>query len=410
MDTNLLSNACLNLTDDCNLRCVYCFVEQHPHYMTLQTAKDAVDFLVGNLRKKKNLGQIASDGRSAITFFGGEPMLCFSSVIQPLVSYIEEKYPNETNLSMTTNGTLLNEERVKWLKDHNIPILLSIDGAPETQNINRPCKNSLCNSADQVLKNIPYILKEFPQTTFRSTIYQETVDHTFENYLFAQYLGFRNIFMMPNCRDPWTYEQADILYQEYEKIYDYIIECFRNGVQPIYCATINNSFEQVLKHDIAVVNDTLKKTATRRPTTRCGLGTSFGSISYDGSIYGCQEQDSKDHKSFFYIGDIYNGINKELHQRLLDEYGKEAFSTCEDPGYCENCPLQTQCHIFACPSTTWDLYQDFHQDSKIHCFWIRTMFDQAVRAMNILVAEDNQTFKDYLYIHCNFKNYWKEEE
>ena len=25
---------CLNLTDNCNLACRYCFVEQHPHYMT----------------------------------------------------------------------------------------------------------------------------------------------------------------------------------------------------------------------------------------------------------------------------------------------------------------------------------------------------------------------------------------
>jgi len=36
----------LNLTDECNLRCRYCFVAKHPHYMTLQTAKDAINMLV----------------------------------------------------------------------------------------------------------------------------------------------------------------------------------------------------------------------------------------------------------------------------------------------------------------------------------------------------------------------------
>jgi len=39
----------LNVTDDCNLQCRYCFVQQQPHYMTLQTAKDIADWLYQNL-------------------------------------------------------------------------------------------------------------------------------------------------------------------------------------------------------------------------------------------------------------------------------------------------------------------------------------------------------------------------
>jgi hypothetical protein len=37
-----------------------------------------------------------------------------------------------------------------------------------------------------VQKNIPILLKYFPNTTFRSTIDENTVDHTFENYVFAE--------------------------------------------------------------------------------------------------------------------------------------------------------------------------------------------------------------------------------
>jgi len=44
-----LTNVMLNVTDDCNLACRYCFVEQHPHYMTLDTAKAAVDWQYNNL-------------------------------------------------------------------------------------------------------------------------------------------------------------------------------------------------------------------------------------------------------------------------------------------------------------------------------------------------------------------------
>ena len=48
----LLSGGCLNLTDACNLRCIYCFVNQRPHYMTLNVAKDAVTYFVENMREK----------------------------------------------------------------------------------------------------------------------------------------------------------------------------------------------------------------------------------------------------------------------------------------------------------------------------------------------------------------------
>jgi len=33
---------------------------------------------------------------------------------------------------MTSNGTLLTEDKLKFFKEHHFTILLSVDGAPET--------------------------------------------------------------------------------------------------------------------------------------------------------------------------------------------------------------------------------------------------------------------------------------
>ena len=82
---------------------------------------------------------------------------------------MEEKYPNEIDLGITTNGTLLNREKIDFLYNHNIHPLLSIDGAKETQDINRPCQNGE-SSFDKIIEIIPYLLEKFPKTTFRSTI------------------------------------------------------------------------------------------------------------------------------------------------------------------------------------------------------------------------------------------------
>jgi len=55
----------------------------------------------------------------------------WDEIIAPLTLWIRENnFP--INLSMTTNGTLLNEERIKFLKNNEVGLLLSIDGAKET--------------------------------------------------------------------------------------------------------------------------------------------------------------------------------------------------------------------------------------------------------------------------------------
>jgi len=58
-------------------------------------------------------------------------MLCYESVIKPVVKYCNEKYPFAFHYGITTNGTLLNKERIDFLKENNFSILYSIDGPPE---------------------------------------------------------------------------------------------------------------------------------------------------------------------------------------------------------------------------------------------------------------------------------------
>ena len=127
-------------------------------------------------------------------------MLLYDEIIVPLVLYAEEKYPNLVHFGITTNGTLLNKERIDFLKNHNFSILLSIDGDKETQNFNRPQRNGE-GSFDLVEKNIDYLLQNFPMTTFRATLYQPTIKYLYNNYLYAIEKGFKNIFICPNARE-----------------------------------------------------------------------------------------------------------------------------------------------------------------------------------------------------------------
>ena len=210
-----LTNICLNLTDACCLACRYCFVAQQPHFMTLDTAKAAVHFLLDNLKKKPN------KDKASLSYFGGEPTLLWDEIIEPLTIYIRENnYP--ISLNITTNGVLLNENRIKFLKDNDVEILLSIDGDKETQDFNRPFHDDNKSSFDEVSKNILYILKYFPNTTFRATIYAPTAHLTYQNYWFAVQQGFKNIFFAPDVRHEWNQEQKDALLEETKR---FLVTC-----------------------------------------------------------------------------------------------------------------------------------------------------------------------------------------
>lgn len=110
--------AILGVTARCNLSCPYCFVSQHNSDMNLNTAFAAVDMALNNTP----IGE-----KPEIVFFGGEPLLRYDEIIVPVV----EKYKDQCSYSITTNGVLLNEDKVDFFLSNNVGVLLSFDGIRE---------------------------------------------------------------------------------------------------------------------------------------------------------------------------------------------------------------------------------------------------------------------------------------
>ena len=392
-----LTSICLNVTDACNLKCKYCFVAQHPNFMEFKVAQDAADWLYNNMLAKRKLGIYE---KCSINFFGGEPMLLYDKIIKPLVEYCEKEYPDGFDFGMTTNGTLLDDEKIEWFANHNFHLLLSIDGAKETQDFNRPCQDETKSSFDMIYKNIPTLLQYFPNITFRSTIDQESVEHTFENYIFAEKMGFKSIFMMPNGREKWSQKNINILTSEVEKIFGYIQEQYLNGGMPINCSVIDDTFKDVIDQSKIMLNINYAPDLNAvKNVMRCGLGTTSGSVGYNGDIYGCQEQDSKGvGASQFYIGNIYEGgIDTELHDALLKKYAFSGRNKCENREICYNCFLRTICQRNTCPSSSIDCFNDPSIVAEIHCIWRNALFFNALRVYYYLYNQNVPAFHNYLY-------------
>ncbi|MEK7342605.1 MAG: quinohemoprotein amine dehydrogenase maturation protein [Pseudomonadota bacterium] len=133
----------LNVTNQCNLACTYCYEfgadkiatpAGKPKYMTLETAKASVDLLIAEAVGRKAVH---------ITFFGGETLMNFR-LLRDVVEYANAATAaagKGITYSLTTNATLLTEEIVTFLSDNRIGVTVSMDGPPEVQDKHRVYKN-----------------------------------------------------------------------------------------------------------------------------------------------------------------------------------------------------------------------------------------------------------------------------
>lgn len=131
---------CLELTEECNLRCGYCIYQEGnktfrnfaSSSMDFSTAKKAIDYFFEN----------SETNDVFFSFYGGEPLLKFDLIVM-CISYILSVKGNHTvRFTMTTNGTLLDAEKAAFFSSiPNFNIVFSIDGDRDIHNQYRKFKN-----------------------------------------------------------------------------------------------------------------------------------------------------------------------------------------------------------------------------------------------------------------------------
>jgi uncharacterized protein len=121
----------LLLTDACNFRCKYCFIEEafesYPSdYMTKEIAEKALDFFL-----KK-----CSFQNKKVIFYGGEPLLN-KEVLEFSISKIkkhDKETGQKTSISIVTNGSLIDNKTAKLFRKSNVQVGVSLDGNKEAHN------------------------------------------------------------------------------------------------------------------------------------------------------------------------------------------------------------------------------------------------------------------------------------
>jgi len=156
----------LELTENCNLQCVYCgYGEFYTHKdranrkLKYENAVGIIDYVVKQWNSTKSK---LSNSKLYIGFYGGEPLLRFD-MIKKLVEYSGNKQLNRGNhiaYIMTTNGLLL-DRYIDFFVEHDVKITVSLDGNEEHNRL-RIFKNGK-SSFKKVFENLQIIKKKYPE-------------------------------------------------------------------------------------------------------------------------------------------------------------------------------------------------------------------------------------------------------
>lgn len=174
------------LSEQCNLACKYCFLgnndsSKRKHFdlknMSEATADKAIDFYLNQLKKS---GLDFEHQKSILIFYGGEPMINYPTLLH-IASKLNELKKTEPilrnlELTMVTNGLLLNEERIERLNELHVGIGISIDGFSEEDNSMRVDKsgNPIFN---QLLEILSLLKKHKADFSLSVTLNEETIKH-----------------------------------------------------------------------------------------------------------------------------------------------------------------------------------------------------------------------------------------
>lgn len=394
-----ITDVCLNITEECNLACVYCFTEHHSHHMTLDIAKDAAKWLHKNAvlsSKIQNREVIPNIG-----FFGGEPTLMWDSIIVPLVKWIREEKKWKFTFGITSNCVLLDKEKVDFLVQEQIGLLISMDGNEKSQNINRPCKNSYLNSFDLVSKNLPYIAKNFPFSTYRSTISRKSAPYLFDNLMYAGKMGFEHVFAIINDFEEWDKESREIIEKELDKYCLYLIDACIKEQKFVKLRPFELAINKITAINTFLLFNEDNDIEEFGPEDehRCGMGSGYGSINYKGEIYSCQEVASRQgEKDIFYIGNIYNGIDFKRIKKLRDSFlqRERRFYNYINFEKCKDCLSKSTCNANLCLVNNYIMHKDFSANADAWCWWNNMLLEKAMNVLFILGVNKNEFFKQYL--------------
>lgn len=296
------------VTKDCQLACKYCYLvgKNSKERMSWDIAKQAIDYILNHEYDFKEESVIWD-------FIGGEPFLEIE-LIDKICDYLKTEmfrlnhhWFNSYRFSFSTNGINYDSEKVQDFiaknKSH-LSIGITIDGTKTKHDLNRVWKGKEeRGSYDDVVRNIPLYLSQFPDAGTKVTISSADIPYICESVLHLYSLGIHEVNINCVFENVWKDGDDKLFEEQLVKLADAIID---NEFYSNYtCSFFVEDFGKPLDKKLYNQN-------------WCGAGKMLA-IDANGNFYPCTRfaQYSLRDKKAWIIGDIKNGIDKNKLRPFL---------------------------------------------------------------------------------------------
>lgn len=298
-------------TNDCNLRCSYCYegLEKKKKYITYEILDDTINFIKERIED--------SNSHVTITTHGGEPLLAFEK-IKYFVGKIK-KIDSSIRFQMTTNATLLDDQKIDFIYKNYDRLSISIDGDKIAHDVNRRFISGR-GSYKVVAHNIRKLFQKGISAEARMTVNPNNYIYLSTSIIHLIEMGFKDILPVIDVfSSEWNEKMITKVTEEMLKVSAFLKDSGKG------------------KNITVGLIDTVK---CKLKNSLCDGGVNTFTIDTDGKIYPCMLCNGN---SKYCIGSVLSGINDQKLQEI-HESDKEIIRICEGCTryyYCDN----TRCKI-----------------------------------------------------------------
>lgn len=296
------------VTQKCNLKCKYCY-EKNNIDRSMEDHKCEISDIVMFIQSKVERHSARSIN---VAFHGGEPLLEFE-LIKSYIKILNSTF-NDINItySMTTNGLLLDREKVKYLKSNVDYLSVSIDGISIAHDLNRISADGR-GSYDRVMYNIEKSGLDKENVRIRMTVTANNVMYLSESIDDLILKGFVCLVPAVALEDTkWNKEKFELLEKQLKEVKEKYSDCHH-------------------------INIAMTDKNYMRKKTECLGGIKNFNIMQNGDIYPCE----------FVTGNKQFCMGNVRHDNIDINKLKEIYTLggCDE---CSGCTYQPYCESTRC--------------------------------------------------------------
>lgn len=325
------------VTKDCQLACKYCYLvgKNAKERLPWEIAKKAIDFILGHEEEFTEESVIWD-------FIGGEPFLEID-LIDKVCDYIKTEmfrlnhhWFNSFRFNFSTNGINYDSPKVQEFikKNHqHLSIGITIDGTREKHDLNRiwktkdgfsPKPEEEKGSYDDVVRNIPLWLKQFPNAGTKVTISSADIKYIKDSVLHLYSLGIHEVHINVVFEDVWKEGDDKRFEEQLIQLADAIIdgEYYTDYTCSFFSEHLGKPMDKKLQNN-----------------NWCGAGRMLA-VDAAGNFYPCTRfaQYSLRDKNAWIIGNVNDGIDKnKLRPFLTLDRCTQSNQECIDCEVAEGC-------------------------------------------------------------------------